>query len=95
MTAICEVSSPEEGFVPELSYGSHFFQDLVETGIFYAAIFDGREGVLFQPGIIRSRENILGSMIPGAEKYIDVIHVIETKGMLLHSDILSQMVFCG
>ena len=31
MTAICEVASMEGGFMPELSYGSHFFQDLVET----------------------------------------------------------------
>jgi hypothetical protein len=44
MSVICEVSSPEEGFMPALSYGSHFFQDLVETGIFYVAIWSVEGG---------------------------------------------------
>lgn len=48
-TAIVEATYAEGGFRPELNYGSHFFQDLVETGIFYAAVFDERAGVLFHP----------------------------------------------
>ena len=95
MSVICEVSSPEAGFVPELSYGSHFFQDLVETGIFYAAIFDGREGVTFRPEMIRTRENLLDRLLPSASGYKDVIRVVETNGMELYSDILSQTVTCG
>ncbi|MDD4096585.1 MAG: pyruvate kinase, partial [Oscillospiraceae bacterium] len=88
-------SSPEAGFVPELSYGSHFFQDLVETGIFYAAIFDGREGVTFRPELIRTRENLLDRLLPSASGYKDVIRVVETNGMELYSDIFSQTVTCG
>lgn len=45
MAVICEVASTDAGFMPELSYGSHFFQDLVETGIFYVAMFDGNNDV--------------------------------------------------
>lgn len=32
--AICEMSDSEVGYMPELSYGSHMFQDLVEAEIF-------------------------------------------------------------
>jgi len=34
MKVICEYSSKKEGFMPELSYGSHFFQDIIESEIF-------------------------------------------------------------
>lgn len=37
---ICEVAERRAGYMPELSYGSHIFQDLVEAGILYGAVFD-------------------------------------------------------
>ena len=33
--AICEVAYSEVGYHPELSYGSHMFQDLVEADVYY------------------------------------------------------------
>ncbi|SDE29149.1 Pyruvate phosphate dikinase, PEP/pyruvate binding domain [Paenibacillus sp. UNCCL117] len=94
MTAICEVASEEAGFTPELSYGSHFFQDLVETGIFYAAIFDGRRDVRFHPEAVLERENRLAALLPGGERFADVIHVAETGGMELYADIVTQTLLC-
>lgn len=94
MAVICEVSS-KEGFMPELSYGSHFFLDLVETGIFYAAIFEGKNDVIFNAEYVLNRENILASIIPEGARYQDVIHIAATKGMEIFSDIVSQRVLCG
>lgn len=37
---ICELSFENSGFMPELSFGSHYFHDLVENDIFYGAIFE-------------------------------------------------------
>lgn len=51
-TALCEVSSSEAGYQPELSFGSHIFQDLVEAEIFYAAILEGESTLAFQPRIL-------------------------------------------
>ncbi|MDR0503891.1 MAG: PEP/pyruvate-binding domain-containing protein [Treponema sp.] len=42
MACLCEVSYRQGGLMPELSFGSHFFQDIVEADIFYAAIFEPR-----------------------------------------------------
>ena len=81
MAVVCELSSPEEGFMPELSYGSHFFQDLVETGIFYAAIFDGQEDVVFNAEKVLGKENRLAAVVPQAAHFSDVIHIAETDGM--------------
>ncbi|WP_246067149.1 PEP/pyruvate-binding domain-containing protein [Paenibacillus koleovorans] len=95
MSVICEVASSEGGMAPELSYGSHFFQDLVETGIFYAAIFSGRKDVVYNPEVILERENLLASLLPGSgEPFTDVIHVAATDGMEVFSDIVTQRLIC-
>ncbi|MDI6402486.1 PEP/pyruvate-binding domain-containing protein [Balneolaceae bacterium ANBcel3] len=94
MDAICEISSMEAGFMPELSYGSHFFQDLVEAGIFYAAIFDGREGVILQPEYLLERDNILEKILPECAGLSDVIHVAPAEDIHIYSDIVNQRVLC-
>ncbi|WP_274363121.1 PEP/pyruvate-binding domain-containing protein [Paenibacillus thermotolerans] len=94
MSVICEVASAEGGLMPELSYGSHFFQDLVETGIFYSAVFAGRDDVVYRPEVVLERENILESVLPGSSQYSDVIHIAATDGMELFSDIVTQRLIC-
>ena len=44
MIAMCEISYQSEGLMPELSYGSHFFQDLVEAGVFILLFLRSRQG---------------------------------------------------
>jgi hypothetical protein len=94
MAALCEVSYRQAGLVPELSFGSHFFQDIVESGIFYAAIFEGEEGISFCPAFILERENVFGK-IQQAEEWAQVIHIAKTDGLTLYSDITSQKLLCG
>lgn len=94
MSVICEISSKEEGLMPELSYGSHFFQDLVETGIFYVAIFNGQKDVVFNPDYALKRENILNDILPNSSKFEEVIHIAKTEGMEIFSDIVTQKVIC-
>ena len=94
MAVIGEVASQEAGFSPELSYGSHFFQDLVESGIFYVAIFDGQGGVSFRPERILDLPNLVGSLSPEGAQFADVIHVAAPSGMEVCSDILAQAAWC-
>jgi len=90
MAAICEVSYPKAGVVPDLSFGSHFFQDIVESDVFYAAIFNGEPDVVFCPEQILERENLFGKLLPGEKKLDAIIHIAETPGLILHSDITNQ-----
>ncbi len=94
MSVICEVSSAKAGLMPELSYGSHFFQDLVETGIFYVALFEGQKDVIFHPGRVLGRENMLQSVIPQSSQLSEVIHIALTDGMEIYSDIVTQTLLC-
>ena len=93
MAAMCEISYQSEGLMPELSYGSHFFQDLVESGVFYIALFKEQENVIFHEERLKG-ETLLTKYHPDSAEYADVIKVIDAKGMELYSDICRQRVFC-
>ena len=73
--AVVEVSETAAGYVPELSYGSHFFQDLVETGILYSAVFKDESTLCFSPETIRWGDNALGQFEELSEDLSDIIHV--------------------
>ncbi len=94
MAVICEVASKKEGFMPELSYGSHFFQDLVEAGIFYLAIFDDSPGVVFNPEYVLGQPNALTTFLPDGSHLAAVMHVAPAPGMELFSDIRTQTFLC-
>lgn len=94
MKVLCEYSSKKEGFMPELSYGSHFFQDIVESEIFYVAIFDGYQDVIFNPDYILQKENLLSSFLSDSGKFEEVIHLANASGMEIYSDIVTQRLLC-
>ena len=47
------------GYNPELSYGSHIFQDLVEAEILYTAVFNNNKTLHFAPEKFRGLRNML------------------------------------
>lgn len=95
MSVLCELSTPDAGFMPELSYGSHFFLDLVESGLFYVAVMDGEKGVAFHPEHILTRENLLDQFFPDASCLKEVILLVQTKGMEMVSDVANHCAWCS
>nr|HML48993.1 PEP/pyruvate-binding domain-containing protein [Clostridia bacterium] len=91
MTAVCEYAFA--GVTPDLSFGSHFFQDLVESNLFYAAIFGERAGVIFRPEKILSLENEL-ARITGSDALAQVVHLARTPSLTLYADVVSQHIVC-
>ncbi len=55
---VCEIADSKVGYNPELSYGSHFFQDLVESGILYTAIFENEKTIAYNINIFGDYRNI-------------------------------------
>ncbi|MFV0406226.1 MAG: PEP/pyruvate-binding domain-containing protein [Propioniciclava sp.] len=93
VSVLVETTYADGDFRPELSYGSHFFADLVEAGIFYCALLDDRPGVTFQPHLITDQDNLLGDLDPSSN-LSHVIHVARPSGLTLYSDVLSRQVLC-
>ncbi|MBL7071897.1 MAG: PEP/pyruvate-binding domain-containing protein [Candidatus Omnitrophica bacterium] len=96
MTVLSEIAFPGGNLMPELSFGTHFFQDLVETGIFYVALFPQKENVFFNDKMLRGSKNILTKLFPGSGKYKDTVGVFDTAdtGLKIMSDIVTQKVIC-
>jgi hypothetical protein len=47
-----------------LSFGTHFFQDLVEADIRYIPIYPEEPGSLLDEGFLRSAGNLLPELVP-------------------------------
>ncbi len=94
MSVICEVAEESAGFVPELSYGSHFFQDLVEMEIFYVAIFTSYGNVLYNPSYVLQYPNMLNEICPEDLSLPGVVRVCRSEGLEIFSDIKTQRAVC-
>ncbi|MBN2284720.1 MAG: GAF domain-containing protein [Deltaproteobacteria bacterium] len=91
-----EIAYSDGNLMPELSYGTHFFQDLVETRIFYVALFPEHDNVLFNRDWLRGVPDIFESLLPDQAQYQEVIHVydVSDRGLRIMADIVQQRVIC-
>jgi hypothetical protein len=94
--AICEIADSRAGYNPELSYGSHFFQDLVEAGILYNAIFENEKTLCFNPGLLEGLENRLTDYDPELEDLKDIVQVYDVSDMdiRLCNDMKRERILC-
>ncbi len=96
LSVIVEIEYEGGSLVPELSFGTHFFQDLVETDIFYVALFPGKGDATLNREWLDKSENLLKALVPGSAKYENVVRVQDVKERKLYliGDIISQRVIC-
>ncbi|MBN2072757.1 MAG: phosphoenolpyruvate synthase [Actinobacteria bacterium] len=94
---ICEVSYNEAGYRPELSFGTHFFNDLVEAGIFYASILKDENTIKFRDDFFINYKDLMSGICPGCSDAKGIIKVYDMQGtgLVLFSDIISGMTICG
>ncbi|GAE89729.1 PEP/pyruvate-binding domain-containing protein [Acetivibrio straminisolvens] len=97
---LCEYADTEIGFVPELSYGSHMFQDIVETEMFYVAAMDTEQSgtEIFNKEFFKNEVSVLQHIASDAESFADIIKVYEfdvSKSLNLFADFKKRTVICG
>ena len=76
--ALVEVASSKSGFKAEPSYGTHFFQDLVESQIYPLAVYPEEPGDSLNLEFIRKAGNQIQTFLPGqnpAGRCIKLIHI--------------------
>ena len=74
---LVEIAREEGGHVPEVSYGTHFFQDLVEDRIIYLPIYPDDPQAEFHCEFFEGSPNILLDLLPEASQYKDFLQVID------------------
>ncbi len=75
---LIEVARHKDGFAPEVSFGTHFFQDLVEADIHYLPLYPDEPGNRFDEQFFLRAPNALASIVPSDADFaadVRVIHV--------------------
>jgi hypothetical protein len=96
ITAIAEIAYRDGSLIPDLSFGTHFFQDLVEMEIFYMAIYPEKENVFFNEAWFQSLPNRLADLSPRDGAYGEVVRVYDVRDRQLRllSDVVTQQLIC-
>lgn len=98
--AICEIVAMREGLVPDVSLGTHFFNELVEANILYFALFPHREGNELNESFFRETPSSLERLLPQAGPYAHILRVIDRdaipngRRIRVHADNANQRVLC-
>ena len=78
--AVCEVAYDKAGYHPDLSYGSHMFQDMVEADVYYGAINDNSKTRIYQPALLTKCPEILAALCPDEQELSPVVKVYDVSG---------------
>ncbi len=76
---ICETEESKAGYNPELSYGSHIFQDLVEAEILYTAVFHNDKTIHFSPEKLEGCRDLVSEFDQGG-MLAGIVHVYDVSG---------------
>lgn len=84
---LIEVARQRGNYLPDLSFGTHFFQDLVEASIRYLPLYPDDPNTIFQEGFLKQSHNLLPEMLPEFASLSETLHVIDvaenTDGQIL------------
>lgn len=74
---LIEIARKKGSYSPELSFGTHFFQDMVEAKIRYIPLYPDDESIVFNESFLNSSYNILTAILPEYAHLADVLHVVD------------------
>jgi pyruvate, water dikinase len=96
---ICEIVAMRDNLVPDVSLGTHFFNELVEMDVLYFALFPGKDGNALNEAFFERQPSRYLELLPDEEDWARVIRVIdladmEEDALILHADAMKQRVVC-
>jgi pyruvate,water dikinase len=74
---LIEIARKSGGYVPDLSFGTHFFQDLVEANIRYLPLYPDEPGMIFNEKFLLESPNVFPDLLPNHAYLQDTIRVID------------------
>ena len=77
VSVLCEINVMHEGLNPELSLGTHFFHELVESNMLYLGCAVSRPDNQFRQEYFETAPNRLTDLLPGEDTLSHVVRVIE------------------
>ncbi|MDA3899918.1 MAG: PEP/pyruvate-binding domain-containing protein [Spirochaetes bacterium] len=89
---VCEVVEMREGLIPDVSLGTHFFNDLVEFDILYLAFYPHKDGNSIDKSFFTESPNVFKDYIQDNDSYQDIIRVIKPEfgQLVVKADSINQ-----
>ena len=78
---LIEIARQRGGYVPDLSFGTHFFQDLVESSIRYLPLYPDDPAVVFAEEFFARSPNALEDLLPEFVGLAGVVRVIDVRAV--------------
>ena len=78
---LVEIAFAKAEGTPEVSYGTHFFQDLVEADITVASLFPDDPAAFFNEEFLVGSENLLAAIAPEFKECEEVVRVINVPAV--------------
>lgn len=94
---LVELALMHQGLVPDVSLGTHFFNDLVEMDMLYFAVFPEREHCLFNEAFIHHASRFLRLVPPENDLWASTLTVLESTDqaeLRLFADATAQHAVC-
>ena len=93
VSVLCEMDTMHEGLIPDLSLGTHFFNDLVEMNMLYMGFFSTNPKNAINGEFLRQSPNRLEDLLSNASALSQAVRVIDVQGrqrMVLNADTMKQ-----
>ncbi|MBN2344551.1 MAG: pyruvate, phosphate dikinase [Deltaproteobacteria bacterium] len=93
VSAMCELDIMHEGLIPDLSLGTHFFHELVESNILYIGYFSARPDNSLHMQFLTQTHNRLEELLPEENRWENVVRVIDSTATIplyLSADLQQQ-----
>jgi len=79
---LVEVAKEKGGYVPELSFGTHFFQDLVEADIKYLPLYPDQPKIIFNEDYLKKSKNYLTNFTKDFKDFSNVVRVVKPSDLV-------------
>lgn len=100
VSVLCEIVAMRDDMIPDVSLGTHFFNEIVEMDMLYLALFPMRKENHLNREFLENAPNLLLEILPEAEEWADVVRVIDTtritprRTLMLNANTLTQRALC-
>ena len=89
-SAVCEVVEMHGALIPDVSLGTHFFNDLVEHDLLYLACFPGKPGNQIDEAWLLAAPSETPELAPEATALHHAVRWIAADDLVLHADPFHQ-----
>nr|HQU71508.1 PEP/pyruvate-binding domain-containing protein [Calditrichia bacterium] len=76
---LIEIARQQKDYLPDLSFGTHFFQDLVESSIRYLPLYPDDPDTAFNENFLNRSHNTLAEIFPEFARLSETVKVIDVR----------------